>query len=75
MTNVPQNIRDMWTDLYRLFDSHYLMDINVQDNWKEYWQKATELISKYQIDGMIDMLSAMAHMITQQAKERRNNEQ
>ena len=32
-TNVPQEIRDLWTDAYVLFDSHYMME-DTQDNWE-----------------------------------------
>ena len=46
MTNVPDTIREMWADLYRLFDSSYLMH-NTPDAWNAYWDKAKDIYEKY----------------------------
>ena len=73
MTNVPDNIREMWKEMYILFDTHFLMDVNNQDNWKDYWGKAVELIQKYDIPNMVDMLQAMADIICERAKWRDKN--
>ena len=36
MTNVPTDLREVWTDLYKLFDKHFLMNLDDQDDWKKY---------------------------------------
>jgi len=43
MTNVPANVREMWTDLYKLFDCHYLMR-NTEAEWKQFWDDARRII-------------------------------
>ena len=73
MTNVPDNIREMWKEMYILFDTHFLMDVNDQENWKDYWGKAVEMIKKYDIPNMIDMLQAMADIIVERSKWREKN--
>ena len=75
MTNVPDDIREMWKEMYVLFDTHYLMDINDQATWHDYWSKATEMIKKYNIPNMVDMLQAMADIICERAKWRAKNGQ
>lgn len=46
-TNVPTKIREMWTDLYKLFDSHYRMP-NTEEAWKDFWKCGKELVDKYE---------------------------
>ena len=46
MTNVPNNMREMWTDLYILYDSHYNMK-NTEEDWNNFWTEATKLYLKY----------------------------
>lgn len=46
MTNVPQDVRNMWTDLYKLFDRHYCMD-GSDEAWIAFHTEAKELWEKY----------------------------
>lgn len=46
MTNVPNNIRQMWTDVYVLFDLHYLIP-NTEEAWNAFWADAVKLHEKY----------------------------
>ena len=46
MTNVPEEIRDMWKDVYVFFDSHYLMP-NTIVSWSEFWKQAGQIVGKY----------------------------
>ena len=46
MTNVPNEIREMWADVYRLFDVNYNMP-NTADAWKKFWDQAEQLREKY----------------------------
>ena len=64
MTNVPNELRDMWADLYRLFDAHYRME-NTVEAWAVFLNHAKELWEKYDmnkrlrqmIDVVIDMIA------------------
>ena len=63
MTNVPKEIRDAWTDIYKLFDIHYCMD-GSEEAWIQYWNHANQLIQKYDDDiPLLEMCEAIAHMI------------
>ena len=52
MTNVPANIREMWTDLYVFFDTHYLME-NTEEAWKSFWADAKTLFEKHHENRLI----------------------
>ena len=43
MTNVPDKIRQIWTDLYKLFDLHFKMDIHSEADWKSYWEDGQKI--------------------------------
>ena len=63
MTNVPNQLRDMWADLYRLFDSHYLME-NTVEAWAKFLNSAKELWEKYgQSHRVIVMINVITDMI------------
>lgn len=42
MTNVPERIRKIWTDMYKLFDRYYLME-NTEESWQAFWADAHKL--------------------------------
>lgn len=46
MTNVPDDIRAMWTDIYKLFDINYKMK-NDMDSWNKFWSQAEEVMNKH----------------------------
>ena len=46
MTNVPSGIREMWTDIYVLFDTHYNMK-NTEADWNDFWSEAERLYIKH----------------------------
>ena len=70
MTNVPQEIRDAWADIYKLFDVNYGMN-GSQDAWEKYWLQAAELIKKHGDNvPMLEILYAVAHMIEEFVKKR-----
>ena len=63
MTNVPENIREAWKEVYVLFDVTYNMDGSEQA-WIEYWDKANKLIQKYGEEvPLLELLEQVAHMI------------
>lgn len=62
MTNVPQDIREMWADVYRLFDSHYNMP-NTAEAWKAFWDKAEEIRQKYNNPHLGVLLMTVSDMV------------
>ena len=69
MTNVPQELRDMWADVYRLFDSHYNMK-NTPEAWKEYWDRVAEINDKYKNPHLIGLTIIVSDMIEQHITEK-----
>ena len=76
-TNVPDNIREMWKDVYVLFDKHFMMDASNQDEWSAFWEEAAKINEKHlQIPCVIDLLSTVAEMIAKfSCGRKRRNEQ
>jgi len=65
MTNVPQNLRDLWKDIYVLFDKNYLMENN-KESWDSFWQQAGEITEKYgQSKYLFKMFDLVSFMIDQ----------
>ena len=62
MTNVPQDIRDMWKDVYVLFDSHYNMP-NTPESWKAFWEKTQEIQQKYNNPHLGTLMIVVSDMI------------
>ena len=61
MTNVPNEIREMWADVYRLFDVNYNMENNA-DSWKKFWDQAEVIRQKYdpyQVGALLLVVSDM----------------
>ena len=74
MTNVPSNIREIWTDLYKLFDKHFLMQ-NTDDNWKSFWNDAKDLYEKGQKNQRLyEGLVAMADYFGDRMKAEMNGQ-
>ena len=67
MTNVPQNLRDMWADIYRLFDANYLMP-NTEESWNKFWEQAMRIKQKYDSPHMMDLLIIVGDMIGDRQK-------
>lgn len=74
MTNVPDNIRNFWKDVYILFDKNYLMDVSSQDSWEKFWKDGCEIIEKYDIPCTVDLLSVVSELISKLAAGRKKNE-
>ena len=68
MTNVPNEIREMWADVYKLFDLNYNMT-NDKDSWAKFWEQAEQIRQKhsdnYYIGSLILIVSEMleGHMV------------
>ena len=63
MTNVPNDIRNAWADVYKLFDVSYGMD-GSPGAWEKYWNTATELVKQYGDEiPLLELFEATAHML------------
>ena len=64
MTNVPENIREMWKDVYVLFDTHYNINADSQEEWNAFWAEAIKINEKHMdIPCVIDLLDTVSEMI------------
>ena len=62
MTNVPQDVRDMWADVYRLFDVSYNMK-NDKESWMRFWDSAIKIRDKYNYPHIMSMILVVSDMI------------
>lgn len=68
MTNVPNELRDMWADVYRLFDIHYLME-DTEPAWAGFLDKARELWERYNRNHrLMCMINVVIDMIDDRIK-------
>lgn len=68
MTNVPNDLRDMWTDLYKLFDVHYLME-NTVEEWGKFLKHAQEVWEKHnRNERLMSMINIVIDMIGDRIK-------
>ena len=70
MTNAPSDLREMWTDVYKLFDIHYKMQ-NTTEAWTEYWNHCSDLYEKHKKyqKRLIEMLNAVSGLIKDRIDE------
>lgn len=62
MTNVPTDIRQMWTDAYCLFDVNYKMQ-NTPEEWKRFWEQAQQACSKHNSPMFSKLVIMVSEMI------------
>lgn len=72
MTNVPDDIREMWADTYRLFDVNYKMQ-NTGDEWQRFWQQAEGLLEKHK-DKNNSYLYKMINLVAELIEDRMKSE-
>ena len=46
MTNVPDDVREIWTDLYKLFDLNFNMNVSSAEDWTKYWNQGSAIWEK-----------------------------
>ena len=69
MTNVPEKIREMWADVYKLFDINYRMQ-NDMESWNRFWKQATEIWNKYgSTQILLKLIDTVALMIEDRMKK------
>ena len=74
MTNVPDNLREMWRDVYVLFDSHYRME-NSKEAWSGFWAEAEKITKKYgEKSYLIEIISSVADIIGERITDERTLE-
>lgn len=73
MTNVPDTLRQLWHDVYVLFDTHYMMP-NTTEAWDEYWGQVNALLAKYG-DHLWDLMMVVTEMISDKMRETASAEQ
>ena len=73
MTNVPQDLREMWADVYRLFDANYLLE-NTKEGWDKFWHDGGALMAKYRVKYPLisEMVMLTARMIEERIKRENN---
>ena len=71
MTNVPNNIREMWADVYKLFDINYKMP-NTKEAWEQFWKQGVEIVEKYKKDChfVSEMVVLVSEIIEEPMKEK-----
>ena len=68
ITNVPEEIRSIWTEMYKLFDKHYLMENN-EESWQKFWDEAVAIYyhsgeKPYVKDGLVAISDAIGERMT-----------
>lgn len=72
MTNVPENLREMWSDVYKLFDINYKME-NTPASWNRYWDQVEQLIKKHnRYPYVMDLARIVSEMIEYRMKSETN---
>ncbi len=73
MTNVPKEIRDIWTDLYKLFDRHFLIT-GSDEEWDDFWNEAIELHGRSgNNEHLYEMIVAISDYLGDRIKQQRAN--
>ena len=74
MTNVPESIRDIWKDIYILFDTSYNMTGTEQD-WLNFWETAKGIYAKCPSESLkrhfTDIIAAVADLLSDKQKDER----
>ena len=68
MTNLPDALREMWKDVYVLYDTHYKMG-NTVEAWDEYWNCVKSLTEKYADFHLWDLILVVTDMISDKMRE------
>ena len=64
MTNVPDNIRAFWKEVYVLFDTYFRMDVKDADTWNKFWADAEKIYHLHEdIPGCELLIHSVAELI------------
>ena len=71
MTNVPDNIRSLWTEVYKLFDKHFLLNPYDDNAWDAFWDDARQIYADHpDIPGLMDLMNATSSILGKIAARR-----
>ena len=63
-TNVPDEVRAIWTDVYKLFDQHFKMDTGSPEAWDSFWNDVSALWKKHgKKDAVASLLNSVADLL------------
>jgi hypothetical protein len=66
MTNVPEQVRNLWTEVYTLFDLNYNIDIHNADDWKTFHKESERIYCKYgKNKGVLALLTATGDLLAE----------
>ena len=68
MTNVPEELREVWKEIYILFDTHYTMD-NKVEAWDGFWDDARTIMDRHSDMQLLELIIAVSEMISDRMKE------
>lgn len=71
MTNVPDELRQVWKEIYVLFDTHYQMP-NTVESWNKFWDEAKEIIDRHSDMQLLELIIAVSEMISDRMRETAN---
>ena len=68
MTNVPEELREVWKEIYVLFDSHYKMP-NTAEAWDGFWAEAEGIMNRHEDMHLLELLIAVSELIADRMRE------
>lgn len=68
MTNVPDALREVWKEVYILFDTHYQMP-NTAEAWDGFWLEAKAIMDRHKDLHLLELILAVAEMISDKMRE------
>ena len=71
MTNVPDELREVWKEIYILFDTHYKMP-NTAEAWDGFWKEAEKIINKHDGMQLLELVIAVSELIADRMRETAN---
>lgn len=76
MTNVPNDLREMWADIYRLFDINYKMP-NTDKAWQTLCEQSVALYIKYKKyqRHVADLATVVSNIINDRIKDEELDEE
>ena len=68
MTNVPDALREVWKEVYILFDTHYKMP-NTEEAWNGFWDEARKIMDRHQGMHLTELMIAVSELIADRMRE------
>ena len=71
MTNVPDELRQVWKEIYVLFDTHYQMP-NTAEAWNKFWDEAKGIMDRHSDMQLLELIVVVSEMISDRMRETAN---